>query len=121
VTRLLERVRACATRRALLCVDGFAAYVGAARTVFREPARTRRRDGPRLVRPAGFLLAQVVKSHKGRCLESVTRCVVVGTEEAVGRLFAATRGGTVINTAYLYGSSLRRACVARSAACASTR
>ncbi len=102
VTRLLERVRACAASRALLlCVDGFAAYVGAARTVFREQVYTGKRGRPRLALPEGFLLAQVVKSHKGRRLAEVTRRVVVGTEDAVARAIAATRGGTAINTAYI--------------------
>jgi len=102
VTRLLERVRAGAASRAiLLCVDGFAAYVGAARTVFREPVYTGKRGRPRLALPEGFLLAQVVKSHKGQRLADVTRRVVVGTQEAVARAIAATRGGTQINTAYI--------------------
>jgi hypothetical protein len=101
VTRLLERVRACVTTRAiLLCVDGFAAYIGAARTAFREPRRTGKWGRPRLAWPEGFLLAQVVKSHKGRRLAEVTRRVVVGTEGAVARVSAATRGGTQINTSY---------------------
>jgi len=102
VTRLLERVRACvATPAILLCVDGFAAYVGAARAVFRAPVYTGTPGRPRLVLPEGFLLAQVVKSHKGRRLAEVTRRVVVGTEEAVARVIALTRGGTQINTAYI--------------------
>ncbi len=102
VTRALERVRACAATRAiLLCVDGFVAYVGAARSVFRVPVYTGKRGRPRLALPEGFLLAQVVKSHKGRRLAEVTRRVVVGTEEAVARAIAATRGGTQINTAYI--------------------
>jgi len=102
VTRLLERVRAGAASRALLlCVDGFAAYVGAARTVFREPVCTGKRGRPRLVLPEGFLLAQVVKSRQGRRLAEVTRRVVVGTEDAVTRVIAATHGGTQINTAYI--------------------
>ncbi len=124
VTRLLERVRACmATRAILLYVDGFAAYVGAARAAFRAPVYTgtpgrprlalpeahlarravRLLQGtpghPRLALPEGFLLAQVVKSHQGWRLAEVTRRVVAGTEEAVARAIAATRGGTPINTA----------------------
>jgi len=102
VTRLLERVRACmATRAILLCVDGFAADVGAARAVFRAPVYTDTGTPgrPRLEVPEGFLLAQVVKSHKGRRLAEVTRRVVVGTEEAVARVIATTRGGAQINTA----------------------
>ncbi len=102
VTRLLERVRACAASRAiLLCVDGFAAYVGAARAVFRAPVSTGKRGRPRLELPEGFLLAQVVKSRQGRRLAEVTRRVVVGTEEAVAGVIAATRGGTQINTSYI--------------------
>ncbi len=102
VTRLLERGRACVASRAiLLCVDGFAAYVGAARTAFREPVYNGKPGRPRLRLPDGFLLAQVVKSHKGRRLAEVTRRVVVGTPEAVARVIAATRGGTQINTAYI--------------------
>ena len=102
VTRLWERVRACAASRALLrCVDGCAADVGAARTVFRAPVYTGKRGRPRLVLPAGFLLAQVVKSRQGRRLAEITRRVVVGTEDAVTRVSAATRGGTAINTAYI--------------------
>jgi len=102
VTRLLERVRACAASRALLlCVDGFAVYVGAARTVFQEPVYTGKRGRPRLMLPQGFLLAQVVKSRQGRRLAEITRRVVVGTEDAVTRVTAATRGGTAINTAYI--------------------
>ena len=79
----------------------FAAYVGAARSVFRAPVYTGKRGRPRLALPEGFLLAQVVKSHKGRRLAAVTRRVVVGTEEAVARVIAATRGGTQINTSYI--------------------
>jgi len=102
VARLLARVAACVASRAiLLCVDGFAAYVGAARAVFRAPVYTGKRGRPRLRLPDGFLLAQVVKSHKGRRLAEVTRRVVVGTEEAVARSIAATRGGTQINTSYI--------------------
>jgi len=94
VTRLLERVRACiATHAILLCVDGFAAYIGAARAVFRAPVYNGKRGRSRLVWPEGFLLAQVVKSHQGRRLAEVMRRVVVGTEDAVARAITATRGG----------------------------
>src|SRR5437763_5353166 len=102
VTALLRRVAACAASTALLiCVDGFSAYVGAVRTVFRVAVRTGRRGRPRLALPAGVLLAQVIKSHQGRRLVDVTRRVVCGAEEAVTRAIAATRGGTQINTSYI--------------------
>ena len=90
---------ACAASTALLlCVDGFAAYVGAVRTVFRGAVHTGRPGRPRLVLPETVLLAQVVKSHKGRRLVDVTRRVVFGTAEAVAGAIARTKGGTQINT-----------------------
>jgi len=102
VTATLRRVAACAASTTLLlCVDGFAAYVGAVRTVFRVAVHTGRRGRPRLVLPATVLLAQVVKSHNGRRLVDVTRRVVFGTAEAVTSAIAATRGGTQINTSYI--------------------
>jgi len=102
VTATLRRVAACAASTALLlCVDGFAAYVGAVRTVFRVAVHTGRPGRPPLVLPDTVLLAQVVKSHNGRRLVDVTRRVVFGTAEAVTDAIAATRGGTQINTSYI--------------------
>jgi len=102
LTATLRRVAACAARTALLlCVDGFSAYVGAVRTVFRVAVRTGRRGRPRLILPATLLLAQVVKSHQGRRLVDVTRRVVFGTAEAVVDAIARTKGGTQINTSYI--------------------
>jgi transposase-like protein len=98
---LLLRVRACVAASAfLLCVDGFAAYVSAAWSVFRVPQRSGRRGRPRCVWPQGFLLAQVVKSHQGRRRQGIVRRVVVGTEQAVLQALART-GGATINTAYI--------------------
>jgi len=73
VTATLWRVAACAANAALLrCVDGFAAYVGTVRTVFRVAVRTGRPGRPLLVLPETVLLAQVVKSHQGRRLVDIT-------------------------------------------------
>jgi len=102
VTATLRRVAACAANVALLlCVDGFAAYVGAVRTVFRVAVRTGRPGRPRLILPETVLLAQVVKSHQGRRVVDVTRRVVFGTAAAVADARATTRGGTQINTSYI--------------------
>ncbi len=102
VTATLRRVAASAASTALLlCVDGFAAYGGAVRTVFRVAVRTGRPGRPRLVLPETTLLAQVVKSHQGRRLVDVTRRVVFGTAEAVADAIARTKGGTQINTSYI--------------------
>lgn len=102
LTALLRRVAACAASTALLiCVDGFNAYVGAVRAVFRVAVRTGRRGRPRLALPDTLLLAQVLKSHRGRRLVDVTRRVACGTVEAVADAIARTKGGTQINTSYI--------------------
>ncbi len=102
VTATLRRVAACAAHTSLLiCVDGFAAYVGAVRAVFQVAVRTGRPGRPPLVLPETVLLAQVVKSHKGRRLVDVTRRVIFGTAEAVAAVIARTKGGTQINTSYI--------------------
>jgi len=99
VTATLRRVAACASSVALLiCVDGFAAYGGAVRTVFRVAVRTGLPGRPRLVLPETVLRAHVVKKHNGRHVVDVTRRVVCGTAEAVADAITARGGGTQINT-----------------------
>src|SRR5215211_3411788 len=74
ITRLVQRVRACAVTPAILvCVDGLASYVTAFRKVFRQPVYTGRRGRPRLVLPAGSQFAQVVKQSAKRHVVAVTR------------------------------------------------
>jgi hypothetical protein len=97
---LIRQVRACACGLAVLvCADGPASYVRAVREVFRQPVRTGRRGRPRLVHPAGLLLAQVVKHTRKRQLVGVTRRVVVGSVAAVQQVLSATGTFTQINTA----------------------
>jgi len=90
---------ALADRAFLLAVDGFASYVGGARSLVRVPERTGRQGRPPLVWPEGFALAQVVKAGLQRG-EGIVRRVVVGTEATVAAALAASHGGTTINTAY---------------------
>jgi transposase-like protein len=98
---LLRRtLTALAGRAFLLAVDGFASYVTAAHTLIRVPARTGRRGRPRLVWPAGFALAQVIKAGLQRGA-GIVRRVAVGTEATVAAALAASHGGTAINTAYI--------------------
>jgi transposase-like protein len=102
ITRLVQRVLACAVTRAILvCVDGLASYVTAFPQVFRQPLRTGRRGRPRLVLPDGFQLAQVVKHSAKRHVVGVTRRVVHGTLAGIEAVLTATATGTVINTAYI--------------------
>jgi hypothetical protein len=87
--------------------------VRAVREGFREAVHTGRRGRPRLVRPAGLLLAQVVKHTRKRHLVGLTRRVVLGTATAVQQVLAATGTGTQINTAYIERlNATFRACLA---------
>ena len=100
ITRLVQRVRACAATPAILvCVDGLASYVTAFLQLFRQPIYTGRRGRPRLVLPDGFQFAQVVKHSAKRHVVGVTRRVLHGTLAGVEMALAATATGTVINTA----------------------
>ena len=104
IRALLARVRACGpTQRVLLCVDGLSSYVSQARHVFREAVRTGQAGRPRLVLPAGVMLAQAVKQYAQRRVVGVARRVVWGSAAAVQARLAATQGhaAAVINTAYI--------------------
>jgi hypothetical protein len=102
ITRLVQRVRACAVTPAILvCVDGLASYVTAFVKIFRQPIYTGRRGRPRLVLPVGFQFAQVVKHSAKRHVIGVTRRVVHGTLDGIEAVLTATATGTVINTAYI--------------------
>jgi hypothetical protein len=101
ITRLVQRVLACAVTPAILvCVDGLASYVTAFPHVFRQPIRTGRRGRPRLVLPDGFQVAQVVKHSAKRHVVGVTRRVLHGTLAGIEAVLKATATGTVSNTAY---------------------
>ena len=103
IRALLARVRACGpTQALLLCVDGLSSYVSQARRAFRERVPTGRAGRPRLVLPAGVLIAQVVKQYAKRRVVGVARRVVQGAAGAVQARLAATqeRAAAVLNTAY---------------------
>jgi hypothetical protein len=102
ITRLVQRVRACAATPAILvCVDGLSSYVTACWKVFRQSIHTGRRGRPRLVLPDGFQLAQVVKHAAKRHVVGITRRVVHGTLAGIEAVLTATATGTVIHTAYI--------------------
>jgi transposase-like protein len=104
IRALLERAWACGTKRALLlCTDGLASYPKQALRVFRVPEHTGRAGHPRMLLPAGLLIAQVVKRHARRRVVEVERRVVHGAEAAVAATLCATQGAAtaVINTAYI--------------------
>ncbi len=102
ITAVVQQVRACAQRLALLvCVDGLRSDVTAFRREFRCPVYTGRRGRPRLVLAEGFLLGQVVKQYVQRRVVSVQQRVVEGTVEAITTALTATGTGTGIHTAYI--------------------
>jgi transposase-like protein len=104
VRRLLERVRACGPWQALLlCADGLRSYVTQAQRVFRDAQRTGHAGRPRLVRPAGLMVAQAIKQYTRRRVVGMARRVALGTAAAVQARLAATQGlaGAVVNTAYI--------------------
>jgi transposase-like protein len=102
ITTLVQLVRSCARSLAILvCVDGLASYGTAFLRVFRHSVRTGCRGRPRLVLEPGLLVGQMVKRYVRRRVVSVERRVIQGTEEAIGAVLAATKGGSGINTAYI--------------------
>jgi hypothetical protein len=104
IRRLLDRVWACGTKQALLlCTDGLLSYPKQAVRAFRVPERTGRRGHPRMLLPAGMLIAQMVKRYAQRRVVDVERRVVHGTEAAVAAALGRTQGAAtaVINTAYI--------------------
>ena len=104
IRALLARVRACGpTRGMLLCADGLASYVSQARRVFREAVSAGRAGRPRLVLPAGVMIAQMVKPYARRRVVGVARRVAQGAAEAVQARLVATQGAAtaVSNTAYV--------------------
>lgn len=101
LAHLVQKIRACALCRPLLvCVDGWRAYPGVVRQVFREaiPSRWGR---PSLRQWDGLHIAQVVKQYEQGRVIGVLHRVVEGTTAQVAGLLQQTHGGQVINTAYI--------------------
>lgn len=101
LTGLVEKLRASARCRPMLvCVDGWRAYPGILRKVFREaiPSRWGR---PQLRRWDGLVIAQVVKQYEHGRVIGVLHRVVEGTVAQVAGLLQQSHGGQVINTAYI--------------------
>jgi transposase-like protein len=104
IRALLARVRACGAWQTLrLCSDGLSSYPRQARRVFREAIRTGQPGRPRLLMPAGVLLAQVVKRRAKRRVVGVATRIVRGTAAAVQARLTATQGAAtaIVNTAYV--------------------
>ena len=102
VARLLALVARCALAGPLLlAVDGFAAYVGAARRAFRTKQPTGQRGAPRLVPWPGVVIGQVVKQTVRRRVVGISHRLAQGTAAHLAALVAATQGQGGLNTAYI--------------------
>ena len=110
ITRLVERVRACAAPTSatgarqtplLFCTDGLCTYVSAVRQVFREPLRRVAAGRPRLQAWKGILIAQVVKRYEKRRVVEVEHRVQHGSPRRVHEVIAASQGQGGINTAFI--------------------
>src|SRR6266571_8556536 len=102
IRRLIERVRACARHRPLLCcTDGLCSYIRAMRETFRDPVRTGAHGRPRLRPWRNVCIAQVVKRYAQRRVVDVERRIVDGTPARVETLRRRAQGDGVINTAYI--------------------
>lgn len=98
------RVRRCGPiERLLLVTDGLAGYKSRAPHVFREPLHTGKVGRPKLVLPAGVMIARVVKRCQRRRVVEVIREVVVGADaEVICRVIGTQRSvRALINTAYI--------------------
>lgn len=101
ITRLVQKVAACALARPLLiCVDGFSAYLSAIQAVFRSPLPTGKRGRPQLIGWPDIHVGQVVKRYQGRRVVGITRRMAQGSWEAAQALLAKSGGGQQLNTAF---------------------
>ncbi len=102
--RLLSQVRACCQplRALLVCIDGWNAYPGSIRRMFRQKVKETAGRGRASLRVWPQLCIGVVikRTAKKRVVE-ITRKLVQGTLEQAQALLSASHGGTVLNTAFI--------------------
>ncbi len=102
--RLLQHVRACCLpwRALLVCTDGWAAYPNSIMRAFREKVKkTVGRGRACLEIWPELCIATVIKRTEKKRVVEVTRKMTLGTLEAANQLLQATRGGEVLNTAFI--------------------
>src|SRR5256885_365471 len=102
--RLLTQVRACCQplRALLVCTDGWSAYPGSIRRVFREKVKKIAGKGRACLQAwPEICIATVIKRTKKKRVVEVIRRMTQGTLEQAQRLLAQSRGGTVLNTAFI--------------------
>ena len=102
--RLVHQVRACCQplQAILVCTDGWAAYPGSIQQAFREKVkRTTGRGRACLQRWSGLCIATVIKRTEKKRVVEVLRKMTLGTLEQADKLLQASKGGSVLNTAFI--------------------
>jgi len=102
--RLLQQVRACcrAGSALLVCTDGWAAYPAGIKRAFRDKVKETAGRGRACLRVwSGLCIATVIKRTQKKRVVEVTRKMTLGTLEYASTLLQASRGGTVLNTAFI--------------------
>jgi len=101
IERLVSKIRQVALcRELLLAVDGLSSYVKVFQKAFRSPLRTGKNGRPRLIAWQGIQIVQVVKQRHPKPFQTIRR-IVQGNEQTIEKLMRRSRGGAVINTAYI--------------------
>ena len=105
ILRVMEKVKAAAKDSKaviLFAVDGFRAYPKAIFKTFYTKIYTGKRGRPSHKIWENIHIAQVVKSHKGRKLDKISRKVIHGSIDMAFEIIAVTQVGLgMINTAYI--------------------
>ena len=102
--RLLSQVRACSQplRALLICTDGWAAYPGSIRRAFREKVKTTMGRGRScLLAWPDIVIATVIKRTEKKRVVEITRRMTQGVLSSAQKLLQRSRGGTVLNTAFI--------------------
>lgn len=102
IRALAQQVRAClCPAPVLVAFDGLRTYIKAFRQALRDPVPHNGRGRPRLVAWPDVVLVQVVKRYVRGHVTDVERRIVQGAPTLLARLLWESRGGIVINTAYI--------------------
>jgi transposase-like protein len=101
---LLQRVRNCcrALSALLICVDGLKSYPKSILKAFREKVKDKPGPGaPRKEVWPDVHIGVVIKRMEKRRVKEVIHRIAYGTEEMVNALLLSSKGGKVINTAFI--------------------
>src|SRR5947199_5224267 len=102
--RLMSQVRRCAAslRPLLVLTDGWSAYPGSIRRAFREKIKRTRGVGRACLQVWGQLhIGTVIKRRRKKRVVGITRRMAHGLLSQAEQLLQRSRGGTVLNTAFI--------------------